>query len=188
MKPDDLEQRLVRTPRTGAPPTWRAEILEAARVARSEALTGPTVASQGRQGRLGSRGTSPWWCLLDGWLRPRLAWASPWGVLAAGWMLVLGVHLVGGWMERRPSTALAVVGQAPSSPPRSTTEVLCAARTYRAELVALTELDEPTIEPVSVTEVPAAPQPPARPPAGRPRTERDAERRGAALDGARWMA
>lgn len=191
MKPDDLEQRLVRTPRTGAPPTWRAEILTAARAARSATLADQSVANpgfQGRQGRLGSRGRTAWWGVLDGWLRPRLAWASPWGVLAAGWMLVLGVHLAGSWIELHPPTAVAVVGQPPISHPRSTTEVWCAARTYRAEVVALAELDEATIESASVTERPAAPQPLARPPAGRPRTERDADRRGAALDGAWWMA
>lgn len=179
MKPEDFEQRLARTPRTGAPPAWRTEILAAAKVARVESAEEPR-----REGLLGKRaetvlGTG--WRKVGEWIRGRLAWASPWGVLAAGWAVVLAVNGAGAWMESRPSALVTVTAPRPASALGSPAAILVAARHYRAEVVAMAERDDAAVESTPKPASTPAGQVPPRTLPGRPRTEWDPGRRGAAL-------
>lgn len=135
MNPDDLEQRLARTPRGGPPPEWRREILAAARAAIPAAGAGVEAVEPAVPA--GPANRTPGGTRNGGWFE---RWAgvfqrAPWAILAAGWMVVLAVDQAGARMEaggRR--TAATRAGAATVEGPSP----LAAARAYRAEVVAWT--------------------------------------------------
>jgi hypothetical protein len=187
MKPDDLEQRLARTPRSGPPPAWREEILAAARAARRES---PGEAADLRAGTA-DRGrlldpageTVSVWVGILGWGRRLFAGGSPWAVLAAGWVLVLGLHQAGTWVEWRGASAVAATS-VPTPAAVDAAFALTAARMHRAEVLALANRDDLASEPKSEAEAgtgsSVTPGRSSGGPTGRPRKESAPGRQGAA--------
>jgi hypothetical protein len=122
MRTDDFEDRLSRTPRSPLPASWKKDILAAARVA---ATTGEAV----RPGRCAEPSVDPG-ATRNLWRACLEVLRAPWGVLAAGCVLVFALRALNGWVAIRPAdeTRAFVAG-------RSGASVLAAARSHRDRVV-----------------------------------------------------
>jgi hypothetical protein len=126
MNPDDFENRLARTPLNPPPAAWKNEILEAARRARltsCETLVHPLE-------------PAPAPGLLAALRAISARLSAPWPLFAAGWAVVLLLGSLNNAFERQHHQAAAQL-----FPATSRAAVLVAARTYRAQVAALTAAD-----------------------------------------------
>jgi len=118
MNTDDFEKRMQRLPMRPVPPTWRADILRAAREAR-RSQTAPERSE-----------AVSWWRALF--------WPSPaaWAGVAAVWALILGLN----YSASTPEPTLAAV----SAPLASPAELRMALAQQRRLAIELLELTPPT--------------------------------------------
>lgn len=122
MSPDEFENRLSRTPRSPLPASWKKDILAAVRAA---ATTGEAARSGNCAEPSVDRGAiRNLWCAFLEVLH------APWGVLAAGWVLVFALRALNGWVAIRPTD-----GAVTSIAGRSGASVLAAARSHRDRVV-----------------------------------------------------